>query len=42
MNHLHRRMGTFALTMVGLSSIIGSEWLFGSEKFGGHNVIKYG
>lgn len=30
MNHLHRRMGTFSLTMVGLGSIIGSGWLFGA------------
>ncbi|MBG9817547.1 MULTISPECIES: APC family permease [Bacillus] len=30
MNHLHRRMGTFALMMVGLGSIIGSGWLFGA------------
>ncbi|MEK1830283.1 APC family permease [Priestia megaterium] len=30
MNHLNRRMGTFALTMVGLGSIIGSGWLFGA------------
>ncbi|MDR6999638.1 APC family permease [Neobacillus niacini] len=30
MNNLHRRMGTFSLTMVGLGSIIGSGWLFGA------------
>lgn len=30
MNNLQRRMGTFALTMVGLGSIIGSGWLFGA------------
>jgi amino acid transporter len=30
MNHLHRRMGTFSLTMVGLGSMIGSGWLFGA------------
>ncbi len=30
MNNLHRRMGTFALTMTGLGSIIGSGWLFGA------------
>ncbi|MGI5224620.1 APC family permease [Actinoallomurus sp. CA-142502] len=28
----HRRLGTFSLLMVGLSSIIGSGWLFGSWK----------
>ncbi len=30
MNQLHRRMGTFALMMVGLGSMIGSGWLFGA------------
>jgi amino acid transporter len=30
MNKLQRRMGTFALTMVGMGSIIGSGWLFGA------------
>ncbi|MCM3727355.1 APC family permease [Neobacillus cucumis] len=30
MNQLHRKMGTFSLTMVGLGSIIGSGWLFGA------------
>lgn len=30
MNNLNRRMGTFALMMVGLGSIIGSGWLFGA------------
>lgn len=29
-NQLQRRMGTFALTMVGMGSIIGSGWLFGA------------
>ncbi|NRD78949.1 APC family permease [Bacillus sp. BRMEA1] len=29
-NNLQRRMGTFALTMVGMGSIIGSGWLFGA------------
>ncbi|MED3561272.1 APC family permease [Bacillus xiapuensis] len=29
-NHLQRRMGTFALTMVGIGSMIGSGWLFGA------------
>jgi amino acid transporter len=29
-SNLHRRMGTFALTMTGLGSIIGSGWLFGA------------
>jgi amino acid transporter len=32
MNQLQRRMGTFALTMTGLGSIIGSGWLFGAWK----------
>ncbi|KSU84008.1 Amino acid transporter [Fictibacillus enclensis] len=30
MSDLQRKMGTFALTMVGLGSIIGSGWLFGA------------
>ncbi|MEB4870202.1 APC family permease [Priestia megaterium] len=30
MNNLNRNMGVFALTMVGLGSIIGSGWLFGA------------
>jgi amino acid transporter len=30
MNRLHREMGTFALTLIGLGSIIGSGWLFGA------------
>src|SRR5918911_2212450 len=30
MNKLHKGMGTFSLTMVGLGSIIGSGWLFGA------------
>ncbi|MGG1400722.1 APC family permease [Bacillus salipaludis] len=29
-NQLQRRMGTFALTMVGIGSMIGSGWLFGA------------
>ncbi|OIK07656.1 hypothetical protein BIV60_26930 [Bacillus sp. MUM 116] len=29
-NHLQRRMGAFALTMVGIGSMIGSGWLFGA------------
>lgn len=32
MNHMQRKMGTFALTMTGLGSIIGSGWLFGAWK----------
>jgi amino acid transporter len=32
MNTMHRKMGTFALTMTGLGSIIGSGWLFGAWK----------
>jgi amino acid transporter len=32
MNTLQRKMGTFALTMTGLGSIIGSGWLFGAWK----------
>ncbi|MGG0188099.1 APC family permease [Bacillus rhizoplanae] len=30
MNSMHRKMGTFALTMTGLGSMIGSGWLFGA------------
>ncbi|UZH07867.1 APC family permease [Heyndrickxia coagulans] len=32
MNKMHRKLGTFALTMTGLGSIIGSGWLFGAWK----------
>ncbi|MCF8566801.1 APC family permease [Alicyclobacillus tolerans] len=32
MENLNRRMGTFALTMTGIGSIIGSGWLFGAWK----------
>lgn len=32
MNDFKRRMGTFALTMTGVGSIIGSGWLFGAWK----------
>ncbi len=32
MEHLHRRLGTFALTLTGVGSIIGSGWLFGAWK----------
>ncbi|MFC3884130.1 APC family permease [Bacillus songklensis] len=32
MNNMQRKMGTFALTMTGLGSIIGSGWLFGAWK----------
>lgn len=32
MRNLHRDIGTFALTMTGLGSIIGSGWLFGAWK----------
>lgn len=32
MNMMHRKLGTFALTMTGLGSIIGSGWLFGAWK----------
>ncbi|MEC2222946.1 MULTISPECIES: APC family permease [Heyndrickxia] len=32
MNTMHRKLGTFALTMTGLGSIIGSGWLFGAWK----------
>lgn len=32
MEKLNRRMGTFALTMTGVGSIIGSGWLFGAWK----------
>ncbi len=30
MNSKHKKMGTFALTMTGLGSMIGSGWLFGA------------
>ncbi|MDR4947920.1 APC family permease [Neobacillus cucumis] len=32
MSNLQRKMGTFALTMTGIGSIIGSGWLFGAWK----------
>ncbi|RIV24716.1 APC family permease [Alicyclobacillaceae bacterium I2511] len=32
MEHLNRRLGTFALTLTGVGSIIGSGWLFGAWK----------
>lgn len=32
MSNMHRKMGTFALTMTGIGSIIGSGWLFGAWK----------
>ena len=32
MQNLNRKLGTFALTMTGVGSIIGSGWLFGAWK----------
>lgn len=32
MSNMQRKMGTFALTMTGIGSIIGSGWLFGAWK----------
>ena len=32
MKNMKRKLGTFALTMTGIGSILGSGWLFGAWK----------